>query len=105
MRFQDFSRLIGVFQGVFLGGIRVSNVVDHLTIKNAVPREKAYKPYDGKGLYLLVTPQGGKLWRYKYSLAGREKMLCLGQYPALNLKDARQRKREEKATFRILAEE
>ena len=42
-------------------------------IKNAKPKEKDYKLTDGKGLYLLITPAGGKLWRLKYRIAGKEK--------------------------------
>ncbi|MCO6435371.1 tyrosine-type recombinase/integrase [Nitrosomonas nitrosa] len=58
-------------------------------IKNAKPREKAYKLYDGKGLVLLVTPTGRKWWRYRYMYHGREKMLALGTYPDVPLSVAR----------------
>lgn len=44
---------------------------------------------DEKGLYLLVTPNGSKLWRFKYRVDGREKKLALGAYPGVSLKDAR----------------
>lgn len=44
---------------------------------------------DEKGLYLLVTPGGSKLWRLKYRLDGKEKKLALGAYPEVSLKDAR----------------
>lgn len=50
-------------------------------IKNAQPREKAYKLADGGGLHLEVSPAGGKLWRLRYRFAGKEKMLALGKYP------------------------
>lgn len=62
----------------------------NLTIKNANAADKAYKLFDKHGLYLLVAPSGGKLWRYKYRFADREKMLCLGQYPAMGLVEARE---------------
>lgn len=50
---------------------------------------KDRKLFDGDGLYLLVTPSGGKLWRFKYHYGGAEKLLALGKYPDLSLKDAR----------------
>ncbi|MCG2916540.1 Arm DNA-binding domain-containing protein, partial [Escherichia coli] len=47
-------------------------------IDTAKPKEKAYKLADGGGLYLLVKPSGGKYWRFKYRVAGKEKLLALG---------------------------
>jgi integrase len=44
---------------------------------------------DGRGLYLLVTPTGGKLWRWKYRYLGKEKLMSFGQYPEVSLADAR----------------
>jgi integrase len=58
-------------------------------IRKARPREKPYKLADGGGLYLLVTPAGGRLWRLKYRLAKREKVLAIGAYPAVSLRGAR----------------
>jgi integrase len=58
-------------------------------VKNAKPRAKPYKMADGKGLFLLVTPKGGKWWRYKYRYHRKEKLLALGTYPDVSLKDAR----------------
>ena len=43
--------------------------------KNAKPRERAYKLADSEGLFLLVQPNGTKLWRMKYRFAGKEKLL------------------------------
>jgi len=52
--------------------------------------EKAYKATDEKGLYLYVTPSGGRLWKLKFRTAGgTEKKLSLGAYPDVTLKDAR----------------
>jgi integrase len=62
------------------------------TIRNAKPGEKSRKLFDSGGLFLFVTPSGGKLWRFKYRFGGKEKLLALGAYPALSLKDARQRR-------------
>ena len=49
------------------------------------------KHFDGAGLYLEVTPAGGRYWRLKYRHAGKEKRLALGVYPQISLKDARAR--------------
>ncbi|MBV8549125.1 MAG: tyrosine-type recombinase/integrase [Alphaproteobacteria bacterium] len=54
------------------------------------PREKPYKKGDQNGLYLLVMPNGSKLWRYKYRYFGKEKQLSLGQYPLVSLLEARE---------------
>lgn len=50
-----------------------------------------YKLFDGGGLFLLVTPKGGKYWRYKYRLAGKEKKASLGTYPETSLAEAREK--------------
>jgi integrase len=65
-----------------------------LTVRSAKPRAKEYKLSDGGGLYLLVTPAGGKLWRLKFRVDGREKKLAIGAYPAIGLGDARKRRDE-----------
>ena len=58
-------------------------------IRLAKPGAKEHKLFDEKGLYLLLTPSGSKLWRLKYRLDGKEKKLALGSYPEVGLKDAR----------------
>jgi integrase len=63
-------------------------------IRNAKPTEKQVKLFDGDGLFLLVTPQGGKYFRLKYRYEGKEKLLALGTYPEISLADARQRREE-----------
>jgi integrase len=63
-------------------------------IKKAKPQQKPITLFDGGGLFLLVTPTGGKLWRFKYRFANKEKMLSLGSYPEISMTAAR-RKREE----------
>lgn len=62
----------------------------------AKPKDKSYKLTDGGGLYLLVTPTGGKLWNLKYRFSDKEKKLSLGSYPAVTLADARQRREDAK---------
>lgn len=60
-----------------------------IKIKNAKSKAQAYKLFDGNGLFLLITPSGGKLWRLKYRFNDKEKTLTLGQYPAISLLNAR----------------
>ena len=54
------------------------------------PTAKPYKMGDSGGLYLEVTPSGGKLWRLKFRFGGKEKRLALGAYPVITLKAARE---------------
>ena len=63
-------------------------------IKAAKPAAKGYKLFDERGLYLLVKPNGGRLWHLKYRVDGREKVLSLGVYPDLSLAKARERRDE-----------
>lgn len=63
-------------------------------IRNARPREKAYRLADGSGMYLEVSQAGGKYWRLKYRFAGKEKRLALGVYPEVSAKEARVRRDE-----------
>jgi integrase len=63
-------------------------------IKVIKPEAKARKLADEKGLYLLLQPTGAKLWRLKYRFGGKEKLLALGSYPDVGLKDARNRRDE-----------
>jgi len=58
-------------------------------IRSAKPQAKSVKMFDGGGLYLEVSPAGGKWWRWKYRFAGKEKRLSLGVYPDVKLKAAR----------------
>lgn len=83
--------------------------LSNTTIRNAKPKAKPYKLTDEKGLFLLVQPSGGMLWRMKYRVDGCdadgnakrvEKKLGLGTYPDVSLKDARDRRDEAR---RLLA--
>lgn len=65
-------------------------------IKNAKAKLKLYKLYDEKGLYLEITPKGGKRWRLKYRFNNKEKRISLGVYPEISLKDARDRRDENR---------
>lgn len=61
-------------------------------IRAAKPGPKPIKLADEKGLFLLLQPSGGKLWRLKYRFEGKEKKLSLGRYPDVTLKEARRRR-------------
>src|SRR3990167_8731475 len=63
-------------------------------VKSAKPKEKAYKLADERGLYLLVNPNGSKLWKLKYRFVGIEKKLSLGAYPEVSLAAARDTREE-----------
>ena len=60
-------------------------------IENAKPHSNSYKLADGRGLCLLISPTGAKLWRWRYRFDGKEKMMALGEYPFVTLKEARER--------------
>jgi integrase len=61
-------------------------------IRKAKPSEKPYKLADEKGLYLLVNPTGSKLWRHKFRVMGKEKLISYGAYPELTLAEARDKR-------------
>jgi integrase len=61
-------------------------------IRNAKPSNKPIRLFDERGLYLEVSPTGGKWWRLKFRFEGKEKRLSLGVYPDVPLKDARDRR-------------
>jgi len=61
-------------------------------IRNAKPGAKPAKLFDERGLFMIVTPAGGKWWRFRYKFDDKEKLLSLGVYPDVGLKDARQRR-------------
>lgn len=65
-----------------------------VAIRNAKPRAKPYKLGDSLGLFLLIATGGGKLWRLKYRIHGKEKTLAIGVYPQVGLADARRRRDE-----------
>ena len=65
-----------------------------VAIRNAKPRAKPYKMGDSHGLFVLVQPSGGRLWRLKYRFLGQEKKVALGIYPEVGLAEARNRMRQ-----------
>ena len=61
-------------------------------INAAKPKAKAYKLSDGLGLYLLISPAGGRLWRMNYRFLGQQKTLSFGSYPDVSLAKAREKR-------------
>ena len=70
-------------------------------LRSVKPRAESYKMFDGGGLFVLVKPNGSMLWRYKFKLGGREKLLTLGQYPAVKLADARKLHQDAKIKLQV----
>ena len=61
-------------------------------IRKAKPTNKTRRIFDGGGLYLELSPAGGKWWRLKYRFSGKEKRLSLGTYPDTGLAGARDKR-------------
>ena len=81
------------FQAVMLNGCEGKPMVlTDTAIRQAKAGDADRKLADEKGLYLLVTTSGSKLWRLKYRLNGKGKTLALGSYPNVGLKDTRDRR-------------
>ena len=68
-----------------------------IQVRNLKPREKAYKVSDFEGLFILVKPNGSKLWRMKYRLFGKERLFSIGVYPDVSLAQARKAKEAARA--------
>lgn len=60
---------------------------------NAKPKDRSYRLHDERGMYLEVTPSGGKVWRIKYRIGGKEKRLSLGTFPDTSLAQAREKRK------------
>lgn len=63
-----------------------------VAIRKARPRAKPSKMGDALGLFVLIRPSGGKLWRFRYRFDGREKKLAIESYPVMALSEARRRR-------------
>lgn len=85
---------VGPYLGATIEKGADSMALTDIAIRNAKPRGKPFKLGDSLGLFLLIQPTGGKLWRLKYRVDGREKKLGLGIYPDVGLGDARKARDE-----------
>ena len=74
-----------------------TNTLTDAAIRKAAPGDKPRKLSDGGGLYLEIQPNGGRWWRLKYRIGGKEKRIGLGTYPEVPLADARKRRDEARA--------
>lgn len=66
-------------------------------LRTLKPEAKPRKYADFEGLFLLMNPNGSRLWRLAYRFAGKQKLLALGAYPEVSLRDARKAKEEARA--------
>lgn len=71
-------------------------MLTELQCKNFQSQKKSYKKFDGGGMFLLINPNGNKYWHLKYKYAGKEKLMSLGVYPGVSLKEARKKRDELK---------
>lgn len=60
-----------------------------IKVRSAKPEEEAYKLTDGKGMSLLVNPNGSKYWQLRFRFGGKPYLMALGVYPEVSLSDAR----------------
>ena len=65
-------------------------------VRNAKPKEKAYRLADGNNLYLLVSPTGTRSWQLRYTLDGKPQTATLGKYPSVTLEAARKEADEKR---------
>lgn len=73
-------------------GVTPKMPLSEMIVRNSKPETRVRKLFDERGLYVLINPNGNKAWRFKYRFAGREKLLSLGRYPEISLRDARDRR-------------
>ena len=76
-----------------------SNLSD-IAVKALKPKKKAYRKFDGQGLYIEVSPTGSKYWRFKYRIHGKERRMAFGVYPEISLREARDKREEARKLLR-----
>ncbi|HIA57228.1 MAG TPA: DUF4102 domain-containing protein, partial [Candidatus Lambdaproteobacteria bacterium] len=76
--------------------MKPTNRLTELSIKQAKPKKKQYKLTDGEAMYLRVYPNGSKYWQLQYWFDGKQKILSIGVWPDVSLKDARDKRYEAK---------
>jgi len=69
-------------------------------IRHVTGNDKVQKHSDGGGLFLYVTPTGKKSWRLAYRFAGKQKLISLGPFPSVSLREAREKQEEAKKLLR-----
>src|ERR1700733_10324569 len=78
-------------------GTLLTMSLNQTQLKNLAPKATLYRVADANGLCLEVSPNGAKIWRYRYRFAGTASMVALGKYPAVSLLDARRKRDEARA--------
>jgi integrase len=94
---------LGIFGGIFETGeytTRKTMALTQIQIAKAQPKEKPYTLSEGHGLSLLINPTGSKLWRFKFRFDGKQKMMALGAFPEVTLKQARERHADARKSLR-----
>lgn len=76
------------------GGTRQKSGLTAAWVKRAKPKDKPYKLSDRDGLYLMVEPSGGRVWRMNYRMLGKQRTITFGRWPELLLGEAREKLRE-----------
>src|SRR5215212_9843062 len=66
-------------------------LTDRAIQTKAKPANRPFKLFDAHGLFLLVKPNGARYWRLQYRMAGKQKLLALGVYPQVSLREAREK--------------
>jgi len=74
--------------------------LSNAAVRSTKPRQKPFKRADDRGLYLLVQPNGSRLWRMNYSFAGRQRTAAFGIYPDISLSEAREARDAAKKKLR-----
>lgn len=74
-----------------------------LAVRQAKPRNKPYKLYDERGLFLLINPSGSKIWRFKYRYSGKEKQISFGHFPDISIAAARELRGEARRAIKSRA--
>src|SRR5690349_21588584 len=69
-------------------------------LRNLKPAAKPYKVFDAGGLYLQITPVGGRHWRLKFRVFGKEQLLSFGSYPEVSLAEARAKRDDARIMLR-----
>ena len=81
---------------------RTTTPLTEMEVRNAKPKQKTYRLFDGGGLYLEVAPTGSRTWRFKFVQSnGKESRLTFGPYPEITLQKARELRLE---TRRLMLE-
>jgi integrase len=87
--------------GIFRGGDHVAGAkLKDVQIKKSKPSGKPYKLFDGGGMFLYVTPSGGKLWRWQFRYQGKYQQMSLGPYPEVTLEEARLKHQKQEKILR-----